>query len=232
MERKEFRKCVKDFFKSKGYSQQKSTMYKIFDDDYLIGIHSDPSSYCKGYRIISFAIFLPDDTLFPLCGFGEVRKNFLFPIQPGDEIDYNRTYNVLPPEITTTFEYEKYTTDQLMHYLDANYSASVTQLMDKNYGLEYYRNDWRHFGNFWNDEHRIKKICQRAGIEPQDVLDYLEWYYNQGGRFRRTAPEDQKYFRELFNTLTPQEYLEWYRNQKSGSEKTEYSPHQSSKSTE
>ncbi len=26
---------------------------------------------------------------------------------------------------------------------------------------------------------------------------YLDWYYKQNGRFRRTAPEDQKYFRQF-----------------------------------
>jgi len=199
MERKEFRKQVKDFFKRKGYSSQKSFMYKIFDDDYMIGIGLDPSSYSKGYRITAFANYLPDDSIFPLrVPNGELRELFVFPINPGDEL--NITPGPMPlfsTGLTDVFEYEKYTPEQLEYYLSVNFDVCVSLLMDKEYGLNTFRSDWRSFGRSMYTKERIKKICLRAGIDPQDVFDYLDWYYKQNGRLRRTAPGDQKYFRQF-----------------------------------
>lgn len=197
MDRNEARKVLKKYFTNKGYLSQKSCLYKVFDEDYLVGISMESAGFMKAYQINCFAIYLPDESVFPLTGFGEISKTFWFPEDPSVALTFSGPDNsFLRDGLTLYFEYEKYSAVQFQEYLDANYDQFVVLLMDKNYGLNCFRNNWLRFARFSHNENRVKKICQRAGLNPQDIFDYLDWYYNKGGRLRRTAPEDQHFFRQ------------------------------------
>lgn len=200
MERKEVRRTVKDYFKEKGFMSSKSCMYKIFDDDYLVGIDLDTAGFMKAYQMACFAIYLPEENLFPLTGFGELRRLFWFPETPGADIVFPAPDESPADDMTFYFEYELYTKEQFLNYLDANYNQVVTLLLDKEYGLNIYRNNWRKFAALRNDKNRIIKLCHRTGLDPQEIFDFIDWFDNKGGRYLRIPPEEYKdYFRKYMN---------------------------------
>lgn len=166
MTRKELRAFVKEKFKQQGFSSEKSYLYKILDEDYLIGFHLYPSTYCKGYSFVCGIIYLPDPFKIPLRGLFDLEWNFRFPIDPESKLDlshYQRN-----TQLKTVFEYEKYTVAQLEEFFSQNYDYFVLPLFDKEYGLKMFREDWRLMNRF--SAQTVRKLCERASIDTESVL--------------------------------------------------------------
>ena len=170
MTRQELRAYVKDKFKKMGYQAQKSYLYKVFDDDYLIGFYLEPSSYVKGYAFVCGIIYLPDELCMPFRGVFDLQWEFQFPCKPEEKLDLS-TYPE-NPKLCRVFEYEKFTLEQLEKVFEVNYEYFMVPLLDKNYGLDIFRSNWAVFNRF--DTQSILKICQRAGIDSEKVFRYLE----------------------------------------------------------
>lgn len=169
MTRKELRTFVKDKFKAQGFSAQKSYLYKIIDDDYLIGFHLDPSSYGKGYRFVCGIIYLPDELKIPLRGVFDLEWIFRFPTDPTSKLDLsNYTWD---RTLETVFHYENYSIEQLETFFEINYDYFITPLFDKEYGLEMFRKDWRLMNRF--APKTVFKLCERASIDAQAVFKHL-----------------------------------------------------------
>jgi len=169
MTKSELRTYVREKFKSKGFQSQKSYLYKIIDDDYLIGFHLYPSSYCKGYRFICGIIYLPDPFKIPLRGLFDLEWVFRFPVDSGSKLDLSKYEG--NTQLTTVFEYENYSLAQLEEYFMMNYEHFITPLFNKEFGLELFRSDWRLMNRF--SVQTVDKLCQRASLDTKSVLKYL-----------------------------------------------------------
>lgn len=157
-----------------GYRSRRNYYYQIIDDDYLIGLFLDPSSYCKGYRFICGAIYLPDEQKMPFCGKFDIQRNFIFPLDSNSlvgSLDYIDSDSRELSTRNTIFEYENYTIEQLDKLFETNYSRFVVPLMNKEYGLEKFRDNWKSMNRF--SKNNVMKICKRAGINSDEVLAYL-----------------------------------------------------------
>lgn len=169
MTKKELRSFIKEQFKTRGFSSEKSYLYKIIDDDYLIGFHLYPSTYCKGYSFICGIIYLPDPFKIPLRGLFDLEWSFRFPIHCSEELDLNHYQDAT--RFTTVFEYENYSLADLEAYFSMNYDYFIIPLFDKDYGLKMFRDDWRLMYRF--SARNIDKLCSRASLDTQTVLRYL-----------------------------------------------------------
>lgn len=169
MTKKELRAFVKEQFKSQGFSSEKSYLYKIIDDDYLIGFHLYPSTHCKGYSFICGIIYLPDPFKIPLRGLFDLEWSFRFPVHPGGELDLSNYRD--GARYTTVLEYENYSLEDIKKYFSMNYEHFVLPLFDKGYGLKLFRKDWRLMNRF--STQTVEKLCKRASLDTQAVLKYL-----------------------------------------------------------
>ena len=169
MTRKELRTFVKEQFKSRGFSSEKSYLYKMLDEDYLIGFHLYPSSHCKGYTLICGIIYLPDPYKVPLRGLYDLEWSFRFPVRPGGELDLDS--GPTGPAYTTVLEYENYPLEEIEGYFAMNYEHFVLPLFDKEYGLKLLRADWRLMNRF--TAQTVEKLCARASLDTQAVLKRL-----------------------------------------------------------
>lgn len=174
MDRKEMRKVVKDFFKSKGFQSQNRYHYKKIDDDYLIAVDLFSAGFMKAYQIDFGAIFLPDEDKFPLTGRFDYYEICWFPEEPGDKLDLGDTPDCefSRDNLTFYFKYEIYTPGQLEHYLEINYERFVVPMLDKNYILDYYRNHLRSLNAL--GEKTFIKMCIRAELDPKEVKEYVK----------------------------------------------------------
>jgi len=169
MTRSELRTFTQKKLKAMGYQAQKSYLYKIIDDDYLIGFHLYPSSYIKGYSFVCGIIYLPDELKMPLRGVFDLEWEFQFPFDPDGVFDL-KDY----PDRTKymrVFEYEKYTLEQLEVLWDANFRFFMEPLTDKNYGLEIIRKDWNNLKRFAPEN--VLKLCLRANMDINKVFSFL-----------------------------------------------------------
>ena len=169
MTRKELRSFVKDKLKAEGFISQNRYLYKIIDEDYLIGIHLDPSTYCKGYGLVCGVIYLPDELKFPLCGRYDLQWTFCFPRNVGQKLDLTKYED--DTSLTTVFEYENHSVEQFEEYFELNYERFIVPLFNKEFGLEMFRKDWRLMNRF--SVQTVNKLCQRASLDTQTVLKYL-----------------------------------------------------------
>ena len=192
MTKNEFRAYVKDKFRSMGFESHKSIHYKFIEDDYVVCLELDPSSYCKGYQCTWGAIILPNEDTFPPCGRYDVSANFQFPREPGDELDFSLPVLERHVKYDYKCEYEKYTREQIERYFDANIAQFITPLYDIELALDYFRNDWRRFR--YNKPEHIVNICKKAGLNPQQVFssigkDHIEAVCKRSGRNAREVLE-------------------------------------------
>lgn len=169
MTKKELRAFVKEQFKTREFSSYKSYLYTVIDDDYLIGFHLYPSTYCKGYSFICGIIYLPDSFKIPLRGLFDLQWSFRFPIHPGGELDLDHYQD--GARFTTVFEYENYSLEELALYFSMNYEHFIEPLFDKELGLKMFREDWRLMNRF--SVQTVTKLCRRASLDTQAVLRYL-----------------------------------------------------------
>lgn len=169
MTKKELRAFVKKQFISQGFSAEKSYLYKIIENDYLIGFHLYPSTYCKGYSFICGIIYLPDPLKIPLRGLFDLEWHFRFPVHSSADFDLSNTQDVT--QYTTVLEYENYTQEDINAYFSLNYEHFIIPLFDKEYGLKMFREDWRLMNRF--SSQTVDKLCKRASLDTQIVLKYL-----------------------------------------------------------
>jgi len=112
---------------------------------------------------------LPDPYKIPLRGLFDLNWEFRFPVHPGGKLDLKNKQNCGCS--TTLFEYEKYSLGDLDSYFNMNYNHFVAPLFDKEFGLQMLREDWRLMNIF--SVQTIDKLCKRAHLSTQAVLDYL-----------------------------------------------------------
>lgn len=170
MDKSELRKHIKDKFKSMGYQSIKSSHYKIYDDDYLIGFVSEPSIYCRGYCFTCGIIYLPDEKMMPFRGVFDFQWDFIFPWEPDDNPDVKACLE--RKLFRRDFEYNKYTMEQLERIFESNYDYFMKPLLDKEYGLSLFRNNWKRMK--YKSVSKIRMICKRAGMDENEVLTFLK----------------------------------------------------------
>ena len=171
MNRKEFRELVKNKFQHLGFQSNKSINYRLVDEDYIVCMELYPSSYCKGYQCICGSIFLPNEDKYPLCGRYDAREVFEFPRDPSDDLDLNLSAIERHMKYDTICEYSKFSVEQVNQYFDSNIQHFVVPMLDREYTLDIYRKEWRHFQ--YTRPENIVNICQKAGLDPQEVFSFI-----------------------------------------------------------
>ena len=144
MEKKEVQKFIKNKMKELGFRSRGNGLYKILDDNYLIGIYMDHHSYCKGYYIEYGVIYLPDDEKMPFRGDFDWSSRFFFTTDPEDDLskyhfDVDEVDEDSYGKIIEYFEYDVFTLEELDAQLDLNIKKLLPALLDKNFVLEFYK---------------------------------------------------------------------------------------------
>lgn len=171
MNRNEFRSFVKQKLQDLGFQSYKSINYRLVGTDYIVCLELEPSTYCKGYECICGAVILPNEDKFPLCGRYDAREVFQFPRNPADELDLNLPVMERHMKYDTICEYGKFTIEQIDRYFDLNIQYILTPMFDREYTLEVYRKEWRHFR--YTRPENIVNICLKAGLDPQEVFAFI-----------------------------------------------------------
>lgn len=169
MDRKEFRQYVKRKLKQLGFQSRKSCHYLIMQDDYLIGFELVPSSYTKGYYFECGCLYLPDPRAMPFYGYMDLRKRFLFPLDPSQKFDFHACLE--SEQYTRTCEYEKYTVEQIDQVFDANFEYYMRPFYNQEYGFQMYRENPRRMNH--KSEAKIRMLCNRSGLDAEEVLPCL-----------------------------------------------------------
>lgn len=140
MEKRDFQKIVKSYFKGKGFQFKGNNGYKILNDDYLIGVSLDHNPYCKGYFIEYGVVFLPDEKKFPFKVFFDWDDRFLFTKSSNDDLGKCQINEIQYDEdkLTECFEYYDRTEDDLLKQLDINNELKINALRDKEFVLKDY----------------------------------------------------------------------------------------------
>lgn len=171
MTQKEFRLFVKDKFRQLGFQSHKSINYRFVDEDYIVCMELYASSYCKGYKCSCGSIFLPNEEKYPLCGRYDAREVFKFPRNPADELDLSLSMMEQHMRYDTICEYSKFSLEQVNQYFDLNIQYFLVPMLDREYTLDIYRKEWRHFQ--YTRPENIVNICQKAGLNPQEVFSFI-----------------------------------------------------------
>lgn len=184
MTKEEFRAYVKQKFKAMGFQSKKSIHYKFIEEDYIVRLELDPSSYCRAYQCTCGAILLPS-MLYPFQGYGcHIGMNFLFPYDPLCPLDFSLPDLEQHVKYDYKCEYEKYTLEQIDAFFDKNIEERLIPMYNKEFLLEFYRQDWRRFEYRHPDD--IVNICKQAGIDPKAVFasfreDFLDFEFKRFG---------------------------------------------------
>ena len=169
MTKEEMKKFISHKFTSFGYQSSKNIYYKVYDGDYLIAFELQSTGRSKDYYFTCGIIYLPDELKFPVRGVYDLQWDFIFPWEPVADFDIN---TALQSKLyRRVFDYEKYSLEILDQVFMENYRHFMLPLLDKSYGLDIFRNDWRTMRRF--SEKSIDKLCKRAGLDSQTVLSYL-----------------------------------------------------------
>lgn len=165
MEKSEFKLYIKNRLKELGFHKRKDFYSKVMDENYLIGIDLDHSSYVKGYQFRCGIVYLPNEQRIPFRGIFDLKWNFYFPSEPGQKLDFEKR------PLKYIFEYEKYTIDEFKEFFEQNYEHYIIPLYDPGYGIELIRQDWKLLKRC--DPQTIERLCKRIGIEYDEVMKFL-----------------------------------------------------------
>lgn len=165
MEKTEFKLYLRKRLKELGFEKRKDFYSKIMDEDYLVGIDLEHSSYVNGYQFRCGIVYLPNEQRVPFCGVFDLKWNFEFPFEPGQKLDFAKK------PLKYVFEYEKYTLDDFKELFEKNYKHYIMPLLDPDYGIELIRKDWKLLKRC--DPQTIKRLCTRIGIEHDEVVSFL-----------------------------------------------------------
>ena len=170
MNRKELRTWVKNRFLSIGFSAYKSFLYKIFDDDYLIGFYLEPTGYGKEYEFVYGISYLPDNEQNILQEHHfDITMAFNFPWEPDDPLAANCIKNNIP---NWALAYERYTLEEFIDLFEKNFAVHIEPFFDKTLGLKMFHKNWNLFKGKSDD--RLIFLCTRAGLNILEVCNYLQ----------------------------------------------------------
>lgn len=169
MERKEFRQYVKRKFRELGFQSRKSCHFLMPQEDYLIGFELATSTYAKGYYFECGCLFLPNLHAVPFYGYMDLRRRFLFPLEPGEQFDIHKCLET--EEYTRICEYEKYTEEQLDPIFEQNFEYYMRPFYDPEYGLQMIRELPQRMN--YHDESWVRMVCRRAGLDADEILPSL-----------------------------------------------------------
>lgn len=140
MEKKIFQKIVKDRLKIAGFKIKGNNCYKLWSEDYIIGVTLDHDPYSSGYFIEYGVVYLPDDGKFPFRGFYDWDDRFLFTKEANGDLEQFIINKMEYDEETLTdcFEYEDRTSEDLSKQLEINMQKKLALLENKEFVLRYY----------------------------------------------------------------------------------------------
>ncbi len=180
MEKGDFQKIVKNYFKEKGFRFKGNNGYKLIDDDYLIGVSLDHNPYCEGYFIEYGVVFLPDDKKFPFKGFFDWDDRFLF--TKSSNIDWEK-YQIIENQydedlLSECFEYCGRTENDLLEQLNVNNKLKINALLDKEFVLKDYAKQLDVFSRL--PEYTIEKLLKIYKFDRSEISRLRkQWGYDK-----------------------------------------------------
>lgn len=180
MEKKDFKRIVKEFFKAKGFQFKGNNGYKLISDDYLIGLSLDHSPYCKGYFVEYGVVFLPDENKFPFKGFYDWNDRFLFAKDLNEKLEnFQMNEKQYDEEILAEcYEYYDRTAENLLKQLNINYELKVNALLDKEFVLKDYDKHLEVLARL--PDYTIQKLLNLYGYDRREINRLRkQWGYNK-----------------------------------------------------
>lgn len=172
MEKKEIKKLFKTYMKAIGFTCKGNYSYKMIDDDYLVGVWLEHSSYKKTYRVLYGVNYLPDERGLPFNRWCDWHANFYFTTDISDDL---RKYPIedihgrFGKALTQDFEYECRTAEDFDFAMNINVEKRLTPVFDKSYVLDIYRNDWIYFRGV--PHVTVRKLCGLLGIDAEKAIE-------------------------------------------------------------
>ena len=172
MEKKEFQKLFREKMKSLGFSVRGNYASKFLEDDYLVGIFLDHSSYGKEYYIQYGVIYEPDEKRLPFSGWCDWSVRFKFTTKPNDDLslypieDINHHFS--RDDVIDWFEYEVRTAEDFEKQLEVNLEKRFAPLYDKSFVLNLLRNDISYFRS--RPHETVFKIGKLLGLSNEEIM--------------------------------------------------------------
>jgi len=177
MEKKEVQRLFKEYMKEQGFSVKGNRCFKHVDDQYIIGIWLDHSSFGKVYRIVYGVIYLPteEDKQFPFANSCDWSSRFYFTKDPSDDlakypVELLDTARI--SDVTFQCSYENRTKEEFLASFTLNMERRFSHIYNKEYVLNQYRTDWHLFRKLRAET--IPKICTLANIDHDAVIAFLK----------------------------------------------------------
>lgn len=171
MEKKDAQKAWKDHMKKIGFRCRGNICYRYLDDDYLIFLRLEHSSYYSAYRVDYGAVYEANAMEGTFKGKGDWSSHFLFTKDASDDLtqypleDLCSHFNM---ELDQDFDYSNRTVEDLICSLDINIEKRLSKLYDRTFVLTQYRQNWISFRKIPYDT--CRKIARLAGLDAEAVI--------------------------------------------------------------
>ena len=171
MEKKDVQKVWKDHMKDLGFHCRGNICYRHVDDDYLIFLRLEHSSYDSAYRVQYGAVYEADILEGTFNGKGDWTGHFLFTKNASDDLaqypleDLHSHFNM---KLDQDFDYSQRSLEDFIRSLDINIEKRLNQLYDRSYVLDQYRENWVSFRRIPYDT--CRKIARIAGLDEEAVI--------------------------------------------------------------
>ncbi|MDO5576217.1 MAG: hypothetical protein Q4F84_03995 [Fibrobacter sp.] len=185
MKKKDVQKLVKDKMQQLGFTSiktSKNAHYKIFNNNYLVGIHLEHHPYCKGYFIDCGVIYLYDEQKekFTGCNF-DYGKGFLFTKESEDNLKNYNLEDRQDDNLTDYFEYDIRSQEEFEEALDTNLKFYLGKFYNQQYLLNLFSNDLSLFRAISDDF--ANKMLYLTGVDKVIVdkirdTDAIEFFKN------------------------------------------------------
>ena len=183
LEKKEFQKIVKEKLKELGFKSKGNYHHKIIDGDYLIGVHMEHHSFCKGYFIASGVIYFPDEEMTSFTGCFDYDQPFYFTKTAEDDLnsyDLEGWDDQYEDDLVDYFEYDVRSKEDLERQLDINIQRRMGKFYDKEYVFKRLHNDLEDLATLLDDS-IVEKFIRIGDFTESEIAEVYairhKWEY-------------------------------------------------------
>lgn len=171
MEKKDAQKAWKDHMKKIGFQCRGNICYRYLDDDYLIFLRLEHSSYYSAYRVDYGAVYEANAMEDTFKGKGDWSDHFLFTKVASDDLaqysleDLHAHFDM---KLDQDFDYSQRSMEDFIRSLDINIEKRMKKVYDREHVLDQYRKNWILFRKI--PYVTCRKIARLAGLDADEVI--------------------------------------------------------------
>lgn len=175
MEKRTFQKLFRDYMKNLGFRTKGNLCYKYLEDDYLIVVSLEHSSFQSAYAVEYGVIYEASPDKATVSTKTDWSAYFYFTVDPSDDLELYPLENLhsnFAKKLIDLFNYDERSDRDFVRSMDENVKKRLIKLYDKEFVLEQYRKDWVTFRQIPYDT--VHKMCRLAGLNAEQVIAFRD----------------------------------------------------------